>query len=98
MKMKKVAVIGLGYIGLPTSVFIASKGFSVLGVDINQSIVENFNNGIVKFFEPGLDFLLKEGLHNKRLKASRNVENSDIYIILFSKLKLFSWKTEWFTK
>ena len=41
--MDKVCVIGLGYIGLPTAVLIASRGYKVTGVDINKTIVKNIN-------------------------------------------------------
>jgi len=38
-KMKKICVMGLGYIGLPTASMLATHGFDVLGVDINSEIV-----------------------------------------------------------
>ena len=41
----EVVVIGLGYIGLPTSALISSYGTKVLGIDVNEAIVENINNG-----------------------------------------------------
>jgi len=41
--MKKVCVIGLGYIGLPTACILSSKGFKVIGVDINQKLVKKLN-------------------------------------------------------
>ena len=41
----EVVTIGLGYIGLPTSALIASHGTNVLGVDINQNIVDTINQG-----------------------------------------------------
>ena len=41
MKKKKCCVIGLGYIGIPTSIVAARAGFSVVGVDINNEIVNN---------------------------------------------------------
>ena len=44
--MTKVVTIGLGYIGLPTSALIASKGIKVHGVDINKNIVDTINEEI----------------------------------------------------
>ena len=41
----EVVIIGLGYIGLPTSALIASKSTHVLGVDIDQKVVDIINNG-----------------------------------------------------
>ena len=51
----EVVTIGLGYIGLPTSALIASKGTYVLGVDINQKVVDKINMGEIHIVEPDLD-------------------------------------------
>ena len=45
MKDLKVVMMGLGYIGLPTAALIASRGIKVLGVDVNQSVVDTINDG-----------------------------------------------------
>ena len=45
IKLKTICVIGLGYIGLPTAVLFALKGFKVSGFDISESIVKKINNG-----------------------------------------------------
>ena len=45
----KVCVVGLGYIGLPTATFIASKGFDVIGVDTNNEIIDKVNQGLSHF-------------------------------------------------
>ena len=44
--ISKVAVIGLGYVGLPLSVVIASKGYKVVGFDSNEIKVSAINKGI----------------------------------------------------
>ena len=51
----EVVTIGLGYIGLPTSALIASNNTNVLGVDINQSVVDTINKGKIHIVEPDLD-------------------------------------------
>ena len=51
----EVLTIGLGYIGLPTSALIASHGTNVLGVDINQHVVDTINEGKIHIVEPDLD-------------------------------------------
>ena len=51
----EVVTIGLGYIGLPTSALIASHGTNVLGVDINQSVVDTINEGKIHIVEPDLE-------------------------------------------
>jgi len=48
----EVVTVGLGYIGLPTSALIASRGTNVLGVDINKSVVDTINQGKIHIVEP----------------------------------------------
>ena len=55
MKKKTVCVIGLGYIGLPTAALLANKGFSVSGIDINEEVVSNINQGKINFIENNLN-------------------------------------------
>lgn len=43
--MKKICIIGLGYIGLPTAAIFAKAGFDVLGVDVNERVVNLINKG-----------------------------------------------------
>ena len=52
--MKKICVMGLGYIGLPTASVLATKGFDVLGVDVRQDIIDTINRGDIHIVEPGL--------------------------------------------
>ena len=54
----EVVTIGLGYIGLPTSALIASYGTNVLGVDINQKVVDTINQGKIHIIEPDLDVIV----------------------------------------
>ena len=44
---EQVCVVGLGYIGLPTASLLATKGYRVLGVDVNAHAVDSINNGNV---------------------------------------------------
>jgi UDP-N-acetyl-D-mannosaminuronic acid dehydrogenase len=78
--MKKICIIGLGYIGLPTSCLFASHGYQVLGVDLKKDMIEMINQGKPPFEEPGLEILLKTGLQNG-LKASLKPESSDIFLV-----------------
>ena len=52
--LSSVAVVGLGYIGLPTAVSLATGGLEVIGVDVNPGIVERVNRGETPFAEPDL--------------------------------------------
>ena len=79
--MPKICVIGLGYIGLPTSVVFARYGFQVIGVDINQDIVEKINSGETHIVEPNLNEQLKLVLKNKSFIAKTDPVEADIFII-----------------
>jgi UDP-N-acetyl-D-mannosaminuronic acid dehydrogenase len=65
MIKKTVCVIGLGYIGLPTAALLASKGYSVSGVDTNNSIVKNVNKGKIHIIEADLDKFVKSAISKK---------------------------------
>lgn len=80
-KMKKVCVVGLGYIGLPTATVLANNGFEVYGVDINEKAVELINNGQVHIYEPDLDIMVKKAVESGYLKASVVPEKADVLII-----------------
>jgi UDP-N-acetyl-D-mannosaminuronic acid dehydrogenase len=49
-----INVIGLGYIGLPTALMLASKGLEVVGTDYNPEVIDNLNKGELTFEEKGL--------------------------------------------
>ena len=59
-KMFECAVIGIGRVGLPLSISMASKGIKVVGLDINESVIESVNNKIFPFKEAGYDDLIKK--------------------------------------
>ena len=79
--MKKICVIGLGYIGLPTASVLATKGFDVLGVDVRQDIIDTINRGDIHIVEPGLHSLVRSAVDSKQLKASLSPEKSDVFVI-----------------
>ena len=79
--MEKVCIVGLGYIGLPTAVILASKKYKVTGVDINIEIVEKINQGITHINEPKLNEKLLQVIKNSNLKARTKPIFSDIFVI-----------------
>ena len=81
MNEKKVCVIGLGYIGLPTSALLASCGFEVCGVDTNPNIVETVNSGNIHIVEPDLDIFVRSAVESGSLKAYSQVQQAEVYII-----------------
>ena len=80
--IKKVVTIGLGYIGLPTSALIASKGTSVHGVDINKEVVDLINEGKIHIVEPELDRVVFEAVSNGLLSASTKPTFADVYLVV----------------
>lgn len=78
---KKICVIGLGYIGLPTASLLGTKGYDVLGVDISPKVVETINSGNVHIVEPDLDVLVRSAVQSGRLQASTKLAEADIFVI-----------------
>lgn len=79
--MKKITIMGLGYIGLPTAVTFALAGFEVCGFDINEKIVETLSRGKLHIKEPGLEEALRAALDSGRLSFSAEVPEADAFII-----------------
>ncbi len=81
MKFQKICVIGLGYIGLPTASTFAAHGVYVLGVDINQHIIETLNRGEIHIHEPGLHDVVTEAIRSGNFKTAAKLEEADAFII-----------------
>jgi UDP-N-acetyl-D-mannosaminuronic acid dehydrogenase len=79
--MRKVCVLGMGYIGMPTACMLANNGYEVLGVEINNEIIEKLSNGKVHIDEPDLEEIFLKAYKNKSIRVSTSVERSDVYII-----------------
>jgi UDP-N-acetyl-D-mannosaminuronic acid dehydrogenase len=77
----EVAIIGLGYIGLPTAAVLASFGWRVCGVDVSEKVVETVNAGGVHIEERDLDRLVGEAIASERLVASTTVPSASFYMI-----------------
>jgi UDP-N-acetyl-D-mannosaminuronic acid dehydrogenase len=81
IKTKKISVIGLGYIGLPTAALLAINGYSVAGVDVNDHAVKTINQGKIHFIEPDLDAFVKSAVTAGRFRAFTKPQPSDVYMI-----------------
>jgi len=79
--VQEVAVIGLGYIGLPTAAALATRGVSVVGVDINVETVASINRGDAPFVEPDLAVAVSGAVSVGALTAQTQVPEADAYII-----------------
>jgi UDP-N-acetyl-D-mannosaminuronic acid dehydrogenase len=80
-RFNRISVIGLGYIGLPTSAVFADNGVDVLGVDVNPDAVDSINRGEPHIVEPELDVLLRKVVRAGKLRATRTPEPADAFIL-----------------
>jgi UDPglucose 6-dehydrogenase len=74
--MTTVAIIGLGYVGLTTSLGLAKIGNSVIGVEINPERLGSLNSGVLPIFEPGLDSELVNSLKSGRLSLTESIKEA----------------------
>ena len=77
----RIAVVGLGYIGLPTAAVFAENGVEVVGIDVNPHVVETINAGRPHFGEPNLDALVRRVVEAGKLRAALQMEPADAFII-----------------
>lgn len=75
-----INVIGLGYIGLPTALMLASHGVEVIGTDYNKELVATLNSGKTTFKEDGLDELFEEAVKGG-IKFTTDYQVTDMYIV-----------------
>ena len=81
LRDKKISVIGLGYIGLPTAALLASEGYEVLGMDVSQHVVDTINRGEIHIVEPDLDAYVRSAVSKGMFKVYTEVKPSDVYIL-----------------
>lgn len=81
MKINRICVLGLGYIGLPTSGIFSTNGIYVHGVDVLPEVVDTVNKGKIHIFEPYLESMIKNSVEKGMLKASTKPDFADAFII-----------------
>lgn len=72
--MKKIAVVGTGYVGLVTGTCFAETGNQVMCVDIDTKKVERMRNGEVPIYEPHLDILFERNIKANRLRFTTDLQ------------------------
>ena len=86
--MSRVAIIGLGYVGLTTALGLAKLGHDVIGVETNEARLLTLKQGTLPIFEPGLDLELVDSLRTGRLTLTENLdgatEKADFFFICVS--------------
>ena len=78
--MAKIAVIGLGYVGLTSAVGLASLGHTVVGIDIETKKVDSLKSGKVTIFEPGMEALMQSCISAGDLTFHDSYESLDTSI------------------
>nr|WP_106783578.1 nucleotide sugar dehydrogenase [Lysinibacillus timonensis] len=78
---KKICVVGLGYIGLPTAVMFANHGVKVHGVDVNPAAVKSIQEKKLHIEENGLQERLDKAVDEGFLTASTTPEEADVFIV-----------------
>ncbi len=83
--MKKIAVVGTGYVGLVTGTCFAETGNQVICIDIDQAKVEKLKKGIIPIYEPHLDVLFERNIAADRLKfttsLAEGIEDAEIVFL-----------------
>ena len=77
---RRVCVVGLGYIGLPTALMLAANGNHVIGADINEDIICSLTEGNLTFSEDGLHEIYDKAVENG-IQFQTDIPAADIYII-----------------
>ena len=72
----KICIVGLGYVGLPTAIFFAEKGFDVIGVGIHEKSIKMINQGISPIGELNLDSRLSKVVNDKKLFATSDLKQA----------------------
>ena len=80
-EFRTVTMMGLGYIGLPTAAVIASRGMDVVGVDVNEDIVNKISSAQIHIYEPDLDGLVQKVVSSGSLIARKEPVESDVFVI-----------------
>jgi UDP-N-acetyl-D-mannosaminuronic acid dehydrogenase len=78
---KKICVLGLGYVGLPTACMFAVQGHKVVGVDVKPGLVEAIGKGEVHIEEAGLKTMLQAAINSRNLVTRSGAEPADVFII-----------------
>lgn len=78
---KKICILGLGYIGLPTAAMFATHGHPITGVDVNPEVVQALNQGKIIIEEPYLDIMVQAAVTSGNLTASTEPTEADVFII-----------------
>jgi UDP-N-acetyl-D-mannosaminuronic acid dehydrogenase len=78
---KKIVVMGTGYVGLPLAIMLARVGYRIIGVDIEENVVQAINEGVLNLAEEDIRRIFKEPAVRKNLHAQKTPCEADVFII-----------------
>jgi len=78
---KKIVVIGTGYVGLPLAIMLARSGHEVIGVDIEENVVNAINEGVLHLDEADIKQIFQEPQVRKNLHAQKVPCAADVFVI-----------------
>ncbi len=81
LPFKKICIVGLGYIGLPTAAVFAGRKLQVIGLDVNKSAVDTINRGEIHITEPDLDIVVRAVVDEGYLRATDTPEAAEAFLI-----------------
>ena len=79
--MKKICIMGMGYIGLPTAALLANRGYLTHGVDVNQHTIDTINLGKIHIVEPELEDFVYAAVRSNTLTVNMEPVEADIFMI-----------------
>ena len=79
--MKKIEIMGCGYIGLPTAITFTLAGYEVCGFDVKDTVVDTLNAGHIHIVEPGLQDAMTKAMATGHLHFTTKPEPADVFII-----------------
>jgi len=78
---RKICIMGMGYIGLPTAALLANRGYQVYGVDVNQNVIDTINCARIHIVEPDLDEFVYSAVKSGSLVVNIEPAEADIFMI-----------------
>jgi UDP-N-acetyl-D-mannosaminuronic acid dehydrogenase len=78
---RKICIMGMGYIGLPTAALLANRDYQVHGVDVNQHVIDTINRGEIHIVETELDTFVRSAVQSGSLMVNIDPVESDIFMI-----------------
>lgn len=78
---ERILVLGIGYVGLPLAIMLARSGYQVIGVDLQEDVIDSINSGVLHLAEEDVKRIFEEPEVRRNLHAQRNISQANVFII-----------------